>query len=171
MISLVVATTWPVPGNAATEDQKDSLHGLTGVRVKRLEFTSFPTRLTAEIPVEELAASIKKQLQSAGIRVLDDVTSKDDANAPYLFIHGAVSQIAANYYAYTVLIDLYQPAALSSGGNSSWVVTWSSGALSTGDVLQIQQRIQLLVDLFIEDFQAINHPSRPVARLQLVMRE
>ncbi|MFB3146315.1 MAG: hypothetical protein ACE1ZO_04260, partial [Nitrospirales bacterium] len=67
--------------------------------------------------------------------------------------------IAANLYAYTIILELHQQADLLRNASRPWVVTWSLGSLSTGDIKKFQDRLQLLVRMFIQDYKEVN--ARP----------
>jgi len=84
------------------------------------------------------------------------VNSPSFSQSPYLTIQGAISKIAQDYFAYTIMVEFHQEATLDSTSQPTWVVTWSTGALSTGGRDLFHQRIQILVEQFIHDFVEMN---------------
>ena len=79
---------------AATPNEKDSLRGLQGVLVKRVDFNSQPANLTGKLVVHEIRTEVEAQLSQAGILILDEGGSPDSIELPFLQIQGAISQIA-----------------------------------------------------------------------------
>jgi len=149
-------------GHAATLNEKESLRGLSGIVLKPLTFIATPRKAELALPLSELTKEIESQLGRLGI-LLDESRSPHSHDHPFLEIEGAVTQIAANYYAYTIVVELHQEATLRRNATRPWVVTWSAGALSTGDIQKFQERLRYLVGIFIQDFQQVNHSSSPAA--------
>ncbi len=158
---------------AATPNERDSLRGLQGVLVKRVDFNSHPANLMGKLVVHEIRTEVEAQLSQAGILILDESRYSDSVELPFLQIQGAISQIAKNYYAYSILVELHQRATLLQNLSRPSVVTWREGALSTGSMLKLRERIRFLVNKFIEDYKAANSrfshaqlvslfPSQPV---------
>ena len=147
---------------AATVSEKESLRGLSGIILKPMNFVSTPTKVQEELPLSELTKEIESRLRQSSI-LLDEKISQGTNERPYLEIQGAVTQIAANYYAYTIVVELHQEAILMRNASRPSVVTWSEGALSTGDIQKFQDRIRLLVRMFIQDFQTMNESRSPAS--------
>ena len=158
---------------AATSNERDSLRGLQGVLVKRVDFNSQPANLAGKLVVQEIRTEVEGQLSQAGILILDEGGYPESVELPFLQIQGAISQIAKNYYAYSIFVELYQRATLLQNLSRPSVVTWREGALSTGSMLKLQERIKFLVNKFIEDYKEANSrasyaqsvslsPSQPV---------
>jgi hypothetical protein len=145
---------------AATAGEKESLRGLPGIVLKPMAFVSTPTNVHEELPLSDLTREIEKEFRQSGI-LLDERFSEGLKERPYLEIQGAVTQIAANYYAYTIVMELHQEALLMRNASRPSVVTWSEGTLSTGDIQKFQDRIRLLVRMFIQDFQSMNESGSP----------
>lgn len=145
---------------AATLGEMESLRGLPGIVLKPLTFIATPAKVKHELPLLELTTEIESTLRQSGI-LLDNHVTERGSEQPFLEIQGAVTQIAANYYAYTILVELHQTATLLSNSSRPLVVTWSEGSLSTGDIRNFQERIQLLVRMFIQDFQKMNASRSP----------
>jgi len=158
---------------AATPNERDSLRGLQGVLVKRVDFNSQPANLTGKLVVHEIRTEVEAQLSQAGILILDEGRYPDSVELPFLQIQGAISQIAKNYYAYSIFVELYQRATLLQNLSRPSVVTWREGALSTGSMLKLRERIRFLMNRFIQDYKEANSrtshaqsvslsPSQPV---------
>ncbi len=158
---------------AATPNEKDSLRGLQGVLVKRVDFNSQPANLTGKLVVHEIRTEVEAQLSQAGILILDEGRYPDSVELPFLQIQGAISQIAKNYYAYGILVELYQRATLLQNLSRPSVVAWREGVLSTGSMLKLRERIRFLMNRFIQDYKEANSrasyaqsvslsPSQPV---------
>lgn len=156
LTSMVVVTSqhaW-----ASTFLEKESLRGLPGILLKPLNFISTPIKINGELPIFQLTAEIEAEFRHAGI-LLDEKAFESSNERPFLEIQCAVTQIAANLYAYTIILELHQQAALLRNASRPWVVTWSLGSLSTGDIKKFQDRLQLLVRMFIQDYKEVN--ARP----------
>ena len=141
--------------SAATVSERESLRGLSGIVLKPMVFVSTPTNVHEELPLSDLMREIESQFRKSGM-LLDEQVSDGSTERPYLEIQGAVTQIAANYYAYTIVMELHQEVFLMRNASRPLVVTWSEGTLSTGDIQKFQDRIRLLVRMFIQDFRAMN---------------
>ncbi|MDA0738345.1 MAG: hypothetical protein O2999_06520 [Nitrospirae bacterium] len=152
---------------AANVNEKESLRGLSGIVLKPLAFVSTPTQIQDELPLWDLSKEIESQLRQSGLLLAEHMDGQSYGR-PVLEIQGAVTQIAANYYAYTVLIELHQEATLMSHSIHPSVVTWSEGTLSTGDIQNFQDRVRLLVRMFIQDFQQMNASPSPAWSLSWV---
>jgi len=149
-----------LPSWAATLNEKESLRGLPGIVLKPMIFISTPTKVKHELPLSELTKEIQNKLRQSGI-LLDERTYERASERPFLEIQGAVTQIAANYYAYTILVELHQEATLMRNSSRPSVVTWSEGSLSTGDIKNFQEHVRFLVRMFIQDFQTMNAARIP----------
>lgn len=145
---------------ASTTGEKESLRGLPGIVLKPMTFVSTPINVKEELPLSDLTEEIENQFRQSGI-LLDERISEGSKERPYLEIQGAVTQIAANYYAYTIVVELHQEAILMRNASRPSVVTWSEGTLSTGDIQKFQDRIRLLVRMFIQDFRTMNDSRSP----------
>lgn len=156
------------PVEAANMSEKESLRGLSGIVLKPLTFVSTPTQVQEELPLSELLKEIESQLRQSGLLLVEQEKDRRSQGRPVLEIQGAVTQIAANYYAYTVLVELHQEATLMSHSIHPSVVTWSEGTLSTGDIQNFQDRVRLLVRMFIQDFQQMNASPSPAWSLSWV---
>lgn len=163
----LISLCYPVTSLGITSDEKNSLRGLTGVLVQNLDFHSVPTDITHRLPMHEIRVHVLDQLRQARIPVFKETTYGTKSGHPFLSIGGAISQIAGNFYAYTIIVELHQQAMFAPRQGSGWVVTWSVGSLSTGDMEQIHRRIALLVDQFIEDFVEVNPPSSLLKPIEL----
>ncbi|RMH02836.1 MAG: hypothetical protein D6704_13515 [Nitrospirae bacterium] len=129
--------------------------------VKRLTVVSSPERVSASLPLHDIRLSVERQLKQAGIPVLDSPPARTAAHYSFLHIQGAIRQIAKQFYAYTIVIELQQYATLSRNSTHPLVVTWSVGALSTGDITKFQQRVSLLMEKFIQDYHEANAHLSP----------
>ena len=153
---------------ASTPYERESLRDLPGVVLHSINFTSTPTNLEDELPLAELRSEVKLAMRKAGIPLIDYESHASSVVVPHLQIQGAVSQIAANFYAYTIVIELHQEAALlRKTGQRSLMVTWSEGSLSTGDIQHFRDRLLLLAHFFIRDFESVNSRSSQVWPLSL----
>jgi hypothetical protein len=148
------------PVVAATVSEKESLRGLSGVVLKPMVFVSTPTKVKEELPLSDLTKEIHRTLQQSGM-LLEAQAGDLSGERPFLEIQGAVTQIAANYYAYTIVVELHQQATLMRNSSQPSLVTWSEGTLSTGDIQNFQKRIRLLVQMFIQDYQHVNATRAP----------
>jgi len=153
-VSMFMAVTLS-PSWAATVSEKESLRGLPGIVLKPMIFISTPTEAKHELPLSALRKEIRSQFLQSGM-LLDAPTNEGARERPFLAIQGAVTQIAPNYYAYTIVIDLHQEATLRRNSIRPSVVTWSEGSLSTGDIQNFQKHVRFLVRMFIQDFQTMN---------------
>jgi|GEM_PF-2130858 len=162
IIFILMASTFH-PVGAASVSEKESLRGLSGIVLKPMAFVSTPTQVQQDLPLSDLSREIESQLRQSGILLAEQMDGGSNVinGGPFLEIQGAVTQIAANYYAYTVLIELRQEATLMSNSTRPSVVTWSEGTLSTGDIQNFRDRVRLLVRMFIQDFQQVNTSSSP----------
>ncbi len=159
IIFIVIASALH-PAGAASVSERESLRGLSGIVLMPLTFVSTPSKVREELPLSDLTKEIEGQFRQSGILLAKQMNGRSKGG-PFLEIQGAVTQIAANYYAYTVLIELHQEATLMSNSKHPSVVTWSEGTLSTGDIQNFQERVRLLVRMFIQDFQKMNASSSP----------
>jgi len=159
IISILMASPFHLAVGASLSE-KESLRGLSGIVLKPLTFVSTPTKVQDELPLLDLSKEIESQLRQSGILLANQMDGRSNSG-PFLEIQGAVTQIAANYYAYTVLVELHQEATLMSNSIHPSVVTWSEGTLSTGDIQNFQDRVRLLVRMFIQDFQKENSSRSP----------
>ena len=148
--------------NASTLFERESLRDMKGMVLNPINFTSTPTSIEKDLPLVEFRSQVETEMRSAGIPLIDH-ESASSSEVPHLQIQGAVSQITENLFAYTIVIELHQEAALlRTAGQTSLVVTWSEGLLSTGDIQNFRERLLLLARLFILDFHSVNTPSSPV---------
>lgn len=148
------------PLGAATVSERESLRGLPGVVLKPIKFALTPPQMELGFPLFDLRKEIEGQLREAGI-LLEVPTFDGSSQRPFLEIRGAVTKIAANYYAYTIVVELHQEVTLLRNASRPSVVTWSVGTLSTGDLENFPERIRLLVRMFIKDFQKMNTEQSP----------
>lgn len=149
--------------NASTSHERESLRDLPGVVLNSINFTSTPTNLEQDLPLVEFRSEVESEMRQAGIPLINLELPASSVTVPHLQIQGAVSQITANFYAYTIVIELHQEASLlKKAGQRSLVVTWSEGALSTGDIQHFRDRLMFLARLFIRDFQSVNGPSSQI---------
>ncbi len=148
--------------NGSTLFERESLRDMKGIVLNPINFTSTPTNIEHDLPLGEFRVQVETEMRNAGIPLLDHESSSS-SEVPHLQIQGAVSHITKNFYAYTIVIELHQEAALlRKTEQSSLVVTWSEGLLSTGDIQNFRDRLLLLARLFILDFQSVNTPSSQV---------
>lgn len=161
----VIGITWvmigvclglPVSEASTSSHQKSSLQGVEGIWVKEPDFRSLNGGEVFEFSGKQLQRGAISQLQDAGIPILDPVKSQSYSQGPYLTIQGAISKIAQDYFAYTIMVEFHQEATLHPKSHQTSVVTWSTGALSTGGMDLFHQRIQILLDQFIRDFVEMN---------------
>lgn len=148
------------PSWAATVSEKESLRGLPGIVLKPMTFVSTPTKVKHELPLSAMRKDIRSQFRQSGM-LLDALTNEDTPERPFLEIQGAVTQIATNYFAYTIIVELHQEATLMRNSSHPSVVTWSEGSLSTGDIQNFQKHVRFLVRMFIQDFQTMNASRSP----------
>ena len=160
VIVLMLMASFLQPSWAATVSEKESLRGLPGIVLKPMTFISTPTQVKYDLLLSELTKEIQNKLRQSGI-LLDERTYERASERPFLEIQGAVTQIAANYYAYTILVELHQEATLMRNSSRPSVVTWSEGSLSTGDIKNFQEHVRFLVRMFIQDFQTMNAARIP----------
>ncbi len=158
-LSMFMAVTLS-PSWAATVSEKESLRGLPGIVLKPMIFIATPTKVKHELPLSALREEIRNQFHQSGM-LLEARTNEGARERPFLAIQGAVTQIAANYYAYTIVVELHQEATLMRNSSRPSVVTWSEGSLSTGDIQNFQEHVRFLVRMFIQDFQTMNASRSP----------
>ena len=155
-MAVTLSSSW-----AATVSEKESLRGLPGIVLKPMIFISTPTKVKHELHLSALRKEIRSQFRQSGM-LLDARTNEGARERPFLEIQGAVTQVAANFYAYTIVVKLHQEATLMGNSSRPSVVTWSEGSLSTGDIQNFQEHVRFLVRMFIKDFQTMN-AARPPA--------
>ena len=149
-----------VDAHASTANERETLRDISGMVVNSITFTSTPTSLERDLPLRELRAEVESEMREAGIPLIEQGSTASSGDVPHLQIQGAVSQITSNYYAYTIIIEVHQAASLwKKAGQPSLVVTWSEGALSTGDIQHFRDRLLFLTRLFIRDYQSVNGSS------------
>jgi len=155
---IVVSFCWgfSVAEASTSPHQKTSLQGVNGVWVKEPDFRSLHAEEIFEFSGKLLQREVMAQLQDAGIPIVDPVTVPSISQSPFLTIQGAISRISQDYFAYTIMVEFHQQATLHPKSHHTWVVTWSTGALSTGGMDLFQQRVHILLDQFIDDFVEMN---------------
>ena len=154
-MAVTLSSSW-----AATVSEKESLRGLPGIVLKPMIFISTPTKVKHELHLSALRKEIRSQFRQSGM-LLDARTNEGARERPFLEIQGAVTQVAANFYAYTIVVKLHQEATLMGNSSRPSVVTWSEGSLSTGDIQNFQEHVRFLVRMFIKDFQTMNAARSP----------
>ena len=160
VMALIMATGFIDPLWAATVSEKESLRGLGGIVLKPMTFVSSPSQVAQELPITDLTREVEQTLRQSGM-LLEEGLLDPSSDRPGLEIQGAITQIAANYYAYTIMVELRQQATLIHNASRPTVVTWSEGTLSTGDIEKFQERVRLLVSMFVKDFQQMNSAPSP----------
>lgn len=160
LVSLGVAAA----ARGATEVEKQSLAGLSGVRVmvEQIDLDAERDGLTRT----GLQTDVELWLRQAGIRVLTEEEWKRTPGRPWLHLWVTTHKRVGLYgvYAYSVQLQLYQrvrldraPSLIAIG--ATWVAKGGVGTVGETKLRTVRENVRDLVDQFINDYLAAN-PKR-----------
>jgi hypothetical protein len=156
MISVSVAS-------AESDSEKQSLKGIKALEVL-IEGLGEEEK-QAGLTESSLRVLVEGRLRKAGIKVVDD--SINEPGRPYLYLNincltdKSGSEIVRYIYSYD--LQLKQGALLKRNSEFEVVPTWDAGGVGyfgTQKLGAIERSVEKLVDMFINDFLAMN-PVKP----------
>ena len=159
LVIFFVLTFVQVPSVSAKrfidENQEDTLRGLGQVRLV------VNIGLSLEGPTKQgLWKDIAEQLKAIPIRVLPE--DMEESNwLPALFVDIAVLKTSRQNFFFLATARVYQQVSLHRDANiHAPGITWRYWLVGEGGMENIRERVKVVMDRFISDFQAANHSEQ-----------
>jgi len=137
---------------------KETLRGLQGVTV-----VIEPLLATTEhdgLSQQQLQSEVERQLQAAGIRVLNKEEWRQTPGAPYLYVNVAALKKSYGLYAYSIEVCLNQLVTLTRAHDiQEFAETWETrevGTVGKDRLPTVRQSVAAHVNVFIHDYFAVN---------------
>jgi hypothetical protein len=164
-VSLVLSGLFllsPRPGVADTAAERQTLIGLTGVRVVVEEIR--PDAARDGLLKTALQTAVEFKLRLAGIRVLTDIEWSQRPGTPVLYVNVQTTKMTDKTYVFRSAVSLHQGVRLIR--EPTVVVqaaTWTTGyigSIATSNLRTVQDRVADQTDDFINAYLAVNGTAR-----------
>jgi hypothetical protein len=106
----------------------------------------------------QIKTDVERRLQKAGVRVLTNQEEVETPGRPQLYVKIGASINKMGIFAYSINVDLIEIVTLFTG-ETAFATVWEkgeAGSVGLNNINQIQSRITILVDKFINDYLAAN---------------
>ncbi len=141
-----------------THDQKETLRDLSRVLLV-VEFAQASVEMDG-LNRTELEIEIATRLRAGGIRLMNETTWSQTPGVPYLYVLINTVKSDLGFYSYYAEVKLNQEVIMVRNRNlSNMSTTWettSLGFIGVNRIGSLRQEILELVDIFIEDYRAVN---------------
>jgi hypothetical protein len=154
-LALMVLLALPGVSHALTLDQR-ALVGLEGVQVV-VEGPGLEAERLG-LSKNQIKTEVEQRLRQAGVRVLTNQEEVETPGRPQLDVKIGASISKMGIIAYSINVDLFEIVTLFTG-ETAFATVWEkgeAGSVGLNNINQIQSRITILVDKFINDYLAAN---------------
>jgi hypothetical protein len=164
-VALAAAFWFAVPQYAGARhvQYRETLRGLPGVHVLVEQIPDQEIQRRG-LTVEYLKTQVELRLRSYGITVLDEEQCLQSTLGPYLYVNVNIIVRGDGLVAYSVSVGLKQTVTLGTNGNTCSATTWlesSVGMVGLDSAREaIDRYVRANVDMFVNDFLAVNPPAR-----------
>lgn len=157
-VLLIFSLTPSLFAQAFTGDQKQSLKGLNALLLV-VEFTEAAVESDG-LKKDDLENAIAAELRGSGIRLMSAAEWSSTSGVPYLQVLINTLRSDLGFYSFKIDVQLNQEIILKRNtGISMMSTTWNKGSLGhigTNRINEIQNDVLGYINLFIQDYQAVN---------------